>query len=176
MSSDERSLLGLLDDLLQSNAVRADIDRVVERVKRKLAADTAAVMAWEPLPLSIYRQSIPSGIASSWVFILRADAATGAERHPNSCQRMMSYQGIGDLQTGGEGNWQSHPLFSNRQAPWEQRWISIPANVWHQAVVPPDRDWVVVSFHTVAAEELIEERPIEGEINLTRQRRYVEDR
>ena len=66
MSSDERSLLGLLDDLLQSNAVRADIDRVVERVKRKLAADTAAVMAWEPLPLSFYRQSIPSGIASSW--------------------------------------------------------------------------------------------------------------
>ena len=174
MTSDERSLLGLLDDLIQSNAVRADIDSVVERVKRKLAADPAAVMAWEPLPLSIYRQSIPSGIASSWVFILRAGAATGAERHPNSQQRMMSYQGIGDLQTGGEGNWKSHPLVSDWQAPSEQRWISIPPNGWHQAVVPPDSDWVVVSFHTVAAEELIEERPIEGEMNRTQQRQYLE--
>ena len=41
----------------------------------------------------------------------------------------------------------------------EQRWISIPPNVWHRPVIGNDADWVVILFHTVPAEELIEERP-----------------
>ena len=35
-----------------------------------------------------------------------------------------------------------------------------------------DEDWVVVSFHTVPAEELIEERPDEAGVG-TNQRHYV---
>src|SRR5262249_51624728 len=144
--------------LLRSEAVRARIDPVVRRVAQKLAEDPAAVMAWEPIPLAIYGEPLPPAIRSSWVFILRAGATTGAERHPNSHQRMMSFQGAGDFQTGGPGNWQSNPLVSAKDAGLEQRWISIPPNVWHQAVVPGG-DWAVVSFHTVPAHELIEERP-----------------
>jgi hypothetical protein len=45
----------------------------------------------------------------------------------------------------------------------------VPPNVWHQAVVPAE-DWVVVSFHTVPAEELIEERPDATDLS---QRRYL---
>jgi hypothetical protein len=175
MSPQERSILESLDALLQSAAVRTTIDPIVERVKRKLAVDHAAAMAWEPIPLSIYGESLPAFIRSSWVFILRARATTGAERHPNSHQRMMSFRGTGDLQTGGEGHWQSNLLISNRDAPLEERWVSIPRNVWHQAVVP-DADWVVVSFHTVPAEELIEERPDAADASRTRQRKYVETR
>src|SRR5438270_11921393 len=124
----ERAILNSLDALLQSDAVRAGIDPIVERVERKLAQDHAAAMAWEPIPLSIYGESLPPFIRSSWVFVLRAGATTGAERHPNSHQRVMSFQGTGDLQTGGEGDWHSHPLICDWDADLEQRWLSIPSN------------------------------------------------
>jgi hypothetical protein len=39
------------------------------------------------------------------------------------------------------------------------RRISIPKNVWHRPVIPEGADWLVVSFHTVPPDELIEERP-----------------
>ena len=116
MSPQEQLLLESLDALLQSDAVRAGIDPIVERVQRKLAQDRAAAMAWEPIPLSIYGESLPAVIRSSWVFILQAWATTGAERHPNSHQRMMSFRGIGDLQTGDDGHWRSNLLISNREA------------------------------------------------------------
>jgi hypothetical protein len=173
MDSHEQALLQALDALLQSEAVRATIDPIVERVAQKLARDPAATMAWEPIPLSVYGPSVPAPIRSSWVFILRAGATTGAERHPNSQQRMMSYRDTGDMQTGGEGRWQSNLLVSDRAARLEVRWISIPVNVWHQVVVPPGRDWVVVSFHTVPAHELIEERPDTEDAGHTRQRLYL---
>ncbi len=172
MNPQEGSILESLDALLQSDAVRAGISPIVTRVARNLVRDRAALMAWESIPLSIYGESLPPFIRSSWVFILRAGATTGAERHPNSHQRMMSFRGTGDLQTRGEADWQSHLLISNRDADLEQRWVSIPTNVWHQAIVP-DVDWVVVSFHTVPAEQLIEERPDVADASLTHQRRYV---
>jgi L-amino acid N-acyltransferase YncA len=175
MSPQELLILESLDSLLQSDDARAGIEPIVERVERKLSRDDGAAMAWEPIPLSIYGGSLPAPIRSSWVFILRAGAATGAERHPNSQQRMMSYRGTGDLQTGGEGRWQSTRLISEASAALEQRWISVPPNVWHQAVVP-DQDWVVVSFHTVSAEELIEERPDTGDPGRTNRRRYLGQR
>jgi hypothetical protein len=176
MDPNERSILESLDALLQVDNVRAAIAPVVERVEQKLARDPAAVMAWEPLPLSIYGESLPSFIRSSWVFILRARTATGAERHPNSQQRMMSYGGIGDMQTGGPGRWESNPLVSDAVADLEERWISIPINVWHQCVVPAGANWVVVSFHTVRAEELIEERPDDHDASRTNQKTYLAPR
>jgi len=158
--------------MLQSDTVRAAINAVVEQVVRKLAQDCTATMAWEPIPLSVYGSFLPAPIQSSWVFILRAGATTAAERHPDSHQRMMSYRATGDLQTGGEGRWHSNPLISEPSAPLEQRWISVPPTVWHQAVVA-DQVWVVISFHTVPAQELIEERPDAKDASRTRQRHYL---
>jgi hypothetical protein len=183
MDSHEREILESLDVRLRSSETRAAITPVVDRVERKLAQDPAAVMAWEPLPLSIYGQSLPPFIRSSWVFILRAHTTTGAERHPNSHQRMMSFRGegdmqtghlqTGDMQTGGPGRWRPNALVSDPTADLEQRWISIPINVWHQCVVPAGANWVVVSFHTVTAEELIEERPDADDAGRTRQKTYL---
>jgi hypothetical protein len=175
LSRDERSVLESLDALLRPEEVRARIHHIVERVAQHLARERTAAMAWEPIPLGAFGDGLPPSIQSSWVFILRAGAVTGAERHPNSHQRMMSYKGTGDLQTGGEGQWRSHLLVSDTDADLERRWVSIPPNVWHQAVVPGG-DWVVVSFHTVPAEELIEERPDAADTDRTQQRRYVEAR
>jgi hypothetical protein len=170
--SHETELLQQLDDLLRCDAIIAQIGQVVRQVERKLAADPAAVMAWEPIPLTIYGSALPAGLLSSWVFILRGGSTTGAERHPNSHQRVVAWRGSGDLQVWAEDHWTSSLLTDDPDAPVAGRWASIPPNVWHQAVVP-NRDWVVVSFHTVAAHALIEERPNAADFAVTRQRRYI---
>ncbi len=187
MATQDRAILEELDAILRLNEVRAQIEPIVERVRAQLRAShqaPARPMAWEPIPLSIYPSPLPAGIGSSWVFILRAGTNTGAERHPNSHQRMMSWEGSGDMQTEKSAadtaattaktiKWRSNVLVSDPGAPLERRWISIPQNVWHQPVVSKDIDWVVVSFHTVPAEELIEERPGEDGVSRTAQMRYL---
>ncbi len=171
-SSKEWSLLDQLDRMVQRGSVREQIDAIVRRVVARLTEDRTRLMAWEAIPLSVYGEALPAIIRSSWVFVLRGGATTGAERHPNSHQRMMSYRGSGDLQTGGAGRWESHSLVSETSAGLERRWVSVPPNVWHQAVVPR-QDWTVVSFHTAAEEELIEERPDPAMSAGTRQKRYL---
>ena len=169
MTKEERSLLETLDKIVRSEKVRAQIRPIVERVRAELARKPKALMAWEPIVLETFG-ALPPSIRSGWVFILRAGADTGAERHPNSHQRMMSFEATGDLKTDakfGESDieteseivWQPNVLVSDPKAPLERRWVSIPQNVWHRPVIPKGADWVVVSFHTVAAAELIEERP-----------------
>ena len=195
MTVAEKAMLVRLDQILRSEKIRMLIQSVAERVHARLSRETDSVMAWEPIPLTIYG-TLPGAIKSSWVFVLRAGANTGAERHPNSHQRMMSFEGSGDMQvqpkslenTGprtaadarGSGeprevgdDWQSNVLISDPDAPLEKRWISIPQNVWHQPVIPKETDWVVVSFHTVPAEELIEERPESRGQERTKQMRYL---
>jgi len=159
--------------------VRTLIRPVVKRVCARLSQETGALMAWEPIPLTIYGGVLPDAIKSCWVFVLRAGANTGPERHPNSHQRMMSFQGSGDMQVQEGGSapnderWHSNILTSDSDVPLEKRWISIPQNVWHQPVISEETDWVVVSFHTVPAEELIEERPESGGQERTKQMRYL---
>jgi hypothetical protein len=161
MTADERSRLEALDAVVRSDEVRAKITPVVERVCAALAQKLEAVMTWEPIPLETFRQKLPPEIRSGWVFVLRAGADTGAERHPNSHQRMMTLHGTGDMRVRAGralSPWQSNVLVSEPSTLLERRWISIPPNVWHRPVVGKDADWVVVSFHTVPAEELIEEK------------------
>src|SRR5207244_11939767 len=95
------------------------------------------------------------------------------ERHSMRHERMRSCEGGGDLQAGEPGKWHSNVLVSDPGAPLERRWVSIPTNVWHRPVINAETDWAVVSFHTVPAEELIEERPDDSREAGTRQMRYL---
>jgi hypothetical protein len=174
MIPEERTCLESIDTILRSEPVRRQIRPVVERVRAELARKKEALMTWEPIPLTVFGRALPREIRSAWVFVLRAGADTGAERHPNSHQRMMSFEGSGDMKTGEPGQWQSNLLISNPDAPLEQRWISIPQNVWHRPVVGADADWAVVSFHTVPAEELIEEKPDDASQDGTKQMKYLD--
>jgi hypothetical protein len=172
INEQELEILQRLDSLCEKRNVRDMIDPIIKRVEAQLSQNPDDVMAWETIPLEIYGESLPGGIRSSWVFILRANKTTGAERHPNSIQRMMSYRGTGDMQTYGDDQWLSNQLASDNTTDLISRWVSIPINVWHQPVVG-DENWAVVSFQTALADELIEERPDPADPKLTQQRRYL---
>jgi len=174
MTPEERTRLESIDAVLQSEAVREQIRPIIERVRAELARKNDALMTWEPIPLTVFARALPHEIRSAWVFALRAGVDTGAERHPNSHQRMMTFEGSGDMQTEEHGQWKSNVLISNPDAVLEQRWISIPQNSWHRPVVGKDADWTVVSFHTVPAEELIEEKLDDISKGGTKQMKYLE--
>jgi hypothetical protein len=152
----EQAILEALDAALHGPAVASAIEAIAARVEQKLSDDPEAKLAWETVPLETYGGGLPEEILSSWVFVLRAGITSGAERHPNSRQRMMSWRGRGDFQIWARDAWQTNVLVSDTAAPLDERWISIPVNVWHKPVMSAE-NWVVVSFHTVPAEELIEE-------------------
>ena len=158
--------------------MRAALSSIVERVGRTLSRGSDAIEAWEPVPIELYGEGLPPDVGSSWVFILRRGVTTGAERHPNSRQRMVSWSGGGDFQVHDGERWRSHALAASPRRVVDERWLSIPPWTWHQGVVG-DEDWVVVSFHTVPAGELIEERPDPQDPDpfhprRTRRRKYVE--
>jgi len=174
MIPEERTRLESIEIVLRSDTVREQIRPIIERVRAELTRKNEALMTWEPIPLTVFGRALSREIRSAWVFVLRAGADTGAERHPNSHQRMMTFEGSGDMRTEQGGQWQSNVLVSNPEASLEQRWISIPQNVWHRPVVGAEADWTVVSFHTVPAEELIEEKQDESSQDGTKQMKYLE--
>ena len=168
----EQEVLAILDECLRQKNVRETIEDIIPRITKKLHSEPQSIMAWETIPLELYGKKLPEFIKSGWIFILRANTITGAERHPNSRQRMVSYIGSADFQIKVDGQWQSSLLSSEPDQAIEGRWMSIPVNVWHQGVVP-EKDWFVASFHTVPAEQLIEERPDKDDPNSTRRKFYV---
>lgn len=176
-SDEERAILGALDEAASNPKAAAALSRVAGRVLATLARAPGEIEAWEAVPLDVYGP-LPPRVGSSWVFALRRGVATGAERHPNSRQRMFSWSGGGDFQVHDGTRWVSHRLSADRGAKLEERWLSIPPDTWHQGVVG-DEDWVVVSFHTVPKAELVEERPDPEDPNpfhprRTRRRRYAD--
>jgi hypothetical protein len=170
MTEAERSVLETLDEIVRRDKVRTQLLPIIERIRAELARRSDALMTWEPVPLETFGDGLPPSIKSGWVFVLRAGTDTGFERHPNSHQRMVTLAGTGDMKIDAKGMpnevkneseivGQPNILVSDAGAALERRWISIPKNVWHRPVTVKGADWLVVSFHTVPADELIEERP-----------------
>ena len=151
----EQEILIRLDQAIRAPRATASLDNFGSEVESFLGSATNPRLAWKPIPLDIY-DDLPPGILSSWVFALRANSSSGAERHPNCIQRVMSYRGSADMRTWENGAWRSNQLVADPTGPLERRWLSIPVNVWHRPVMD-QANWVVVSFHTATAEGLIEE-------------------
>ncbi len=153
-------ILRALEEVVRTESLRATVTETLDRVDQRLRV-TGAVMEWDVVPLDTFGARLPESIRSCWVFVIRAGAATGAERHPNSHQRSLSLIGSGTFEMRDGGAWRAHPLSSLKQASLEQRWVSIPPSTWHRLFVG-EVPWGMLSFHTVAAEELIEERPMDA--------------
>src|SRR6476646_4642685 len=120
MEPDERARLEKLDRIVRSDELRAEIYPIVDRVCTALSQKPEALMTWEPIPLDVFGQKLPPEIRSGWIFVLRAGADTGAERHPNSHQRMMTLHGSGDMRVRADAassTWESNVLVSEPGAP-----------------------------------------------------------
>lgn len=166
-------MLPALDALVHTPSAVATTAGTLRRVMQRLDA-SAEVMAWEVISPAAFGGRLPESIRSCWIFVIRAGATTSPERHPNSHQRSFSLTGTGTFELRDESSWRSHRLRSTDAAGIEQRWVSIPPSMWHRLVVGSE-PWGMLSFHTVAPEELIEENPVdiddlEGE---THQQRYA---
>ena len=173
LSVKEKGIIEIIDSVLQQKIIQRKINVIAKRVEQKLMEDLRSDLAWESIPLETYQSDLPEMIRSSWVFVVRAGVNTGAERHPNSHQFMMSYKRTGDLQICVGEDWTSNLLVSALSEPLEKRWISVPTNVWHRAI-SFEENWIVVSFHTASAGELIEERPGADDEKKLSQRLYVD--
>jgi hypothetical protein len=155
-----------LSRLLGSARAREAIAPVLARVERALSARPGEPQAWEPLALTSLGFAPPAGIESCWVFVLRAGASFGAERHPNSHQRTIALSGSALFEIFIDGSWRPRPIGEKGEA-----MVSIPPSVWHRIKIGPS-NFVSVSFHTVAAERLIEETPVGDDLSITKQRPY----
>jgi hypothetical protein len=169
-------LVAVLNEVVRSDSAASIIGTTLQRVLRQLDA-SAKLMAWETVPLRAFADGLPESIRSCWIFVIRAGAATGAERHPNSHQRSYSLIGGGTFELRVGTSWHLHPLKSTDRTSVEQLWVSIPPSTWHR-LFGGSEAWGMLSFHTVTPDALIEERPVDtNDLDAqTRQERYTDRR
>lgn len=171
-NSTELHILVSIDEALRSREIRESVEALARELRTELEKERGKALVWRSIPLSLFGGGLPPQIRSSWVFGIRAACETGAERHPRSHQRMMSFAETGDLQVWDGKRWISRKLLSDPGEKIGKRWISIPPGTWHQAVAD-DATWIVVSFHTVRDNELVEERPDPDDPVITHKRTYL---
>jgi quercetin dioxygenase-like cupin family protein len=146
---DERltsALARLTEEWRRSSAVLEIARGLVEDLAR--SADDFVGL---PLPETMVRNRLPTPIASAWIFALRPRTHNAAHVHPNSTQHTAVIGGRGRLFVGGE-EVELEPFDVARP---ERALRVIPAGTDH-SFEPGDEPLVVLSFHTVAAEALVE--------------------
>jgi hypothetical protein len=160
-----------LSYLVNSSRHSDAIAPVLARVEIALADHPNQPQAWEPLALTDLPFKVPGDIQSCWVFILRAGATFGAERHPNSHQRTVALSGDALFEILIDDSWSQWPIRATSGEKDSASAVSIPPSVWHRITIG-QLNFVSMSFHTVPVEQLIEEIPVEGDLSVTTQRLY----
>lgn len=117
-----------------------------------------------PLPEDLVRGRLAAPLASAWVFVLRPGTRNPAHLHPGSTQITAVIQGEGSCTVGDR---------SRTLAPFDpsapaRTLVVAPPGVPH-AFEPGPEPLVVLSFHTVTPEALVE-----VEVGSQAVRRYVE--
>ena len=139
---------------------------VVLRLARELAAELDAGVepfVGQPLPEDFVRGRLAAPIASAWIFVLRPRTRNPAHFHPNSTQYTAVISGSGTCYTD-DGVIELEPFDVLRP---ERTLLVFPAGQPH-AFEPGEEPLTVLSFHTVAAEALVE-----IEVSSQATRRYV---
>jgi hypothetical protein len=159
---DESAIMRLLGECLRPQRVAAKLDRIGGELLFELLSDPARPKStFRAIPLALYGD-LPPGIRSAWLFALRKGFDHPPEYHPNSIQRMFALNLPGRFQVWDGAKWITHELEPGGG-------LSIPVDTWHRAPALDD-DWVVASFHTAEADELIEivGDPASGEVDSSR--------
>ena len=149
---DEKAVLEALDKLVKESEVSEEI----HQAKDLLRQNPSLLAGTVPVSLNKLPGPLPAGIGSARIFVLRANTCFRTERHPNSRQRVISLEGQGNIVVKDPTSPRTDILTSAPDAPLEARWASVPPNVWHQPRAG-NQDWVVLTFHQVPENELIDE-------------------
>ena len=145
------STLHALDALIEGE-LRLQIAEAVD-VARRMLATSREPFGWRFIDLG--PRDLPDGIRSGAVFVLPAGTTPPGHHHPNSIQhmRVLAGRAVVMLQSR-ESTAQRDPV---RYGVGKERpWLVIPRGVVHQFEVLPEAELVVLSFHTVLEEDLLE--------------------
>ena len=156
MDQHEQELLRKIESLLGNQRTQFAIDTAISGSKAQLDADQQRPAGAVQASLTEFGDSLPSVLKSCRVFTLRANTESRIERHPNSHQRVLSLEGTGIIKVFDEAAPWTFSLRSDFDGPLESRWASLRENIWHQPV-SGNEDWVVLTIHTAAEMELIDE-------------------
>jgi quercetin dioxygenase-like cupin family protein len=143
--------LSALDRLIEGE-LRPQVAEAVE-VARRMLATSPEPFGWRFIDLGA--RNLPNGIRSGAVFVLPAGTTPPGHHHPNSIQhmRVLAGQAVVTLRSA-ERTAQHDPV---RYGVGKERpWLIIPRGVVHQLEVLPEGELVVLSFHTVPEEDLLE--------------------
>jgi hypothetical protein len=139
-------------DALIEGALRPLIDEAVDAARRMLATSQEP-FGWQFIDVG--SGDLPDGIGSVAVFVLPAGSTPPGHHHPNSTQHMRLLAGRATVTLRSTGSPARHdPVRYDVGA--QRPWLVIPERVVHEIEVPPGADLVVLSFHTVAQEDLLE--------------------
>src|SRR5260221_3715773 len=145
---DESAIMHRLGEHLHEPRVTATLEAIGDELLVELGSDPDRPKStFRAIPRDLYGE-LPTGIRSAWLFALRKGFDHPPEYHPNSIQRMFALNRPGRFQVWDGATWITHELEPGGG-------LSIPVDTWHRAPAL-DEDWVVASFHTAEAGELIE--------------------
>ena len=145
------SRLRALDALIEGE-LRPLIDEAVDAARRMLATSQEP-FGWQFIDVG--SGDFPDGIRSVAVFILPAGTCPPGHHHPNSTQHMRVLAGRATVTLRSTGSPAQHDPV--RYGVGAQRlWLVIPQGVEHELEVMSGEALVVLSFHTVAQEDLLE--------------------
>ncbi|MBV8668169.1 MAG: hypothetical protein JOZ28_03050 [Candidatus Eremiobacteraeota bacterium] len=165
LSAEGEKRLGKLSaavrELLARTSTAASIDRLKSEVRHM-----SGPFVWEAINLDgALTALLPADIKSAWIFVLKNNTPSQSHYHPNSIQHMIVLEGEG---TAHIGQRTKEMVRYDERADPSAVWEVIDVSVAHE-FFPRGQDMVVLSFHTCAAEELLEIDATTG-----RQRTYEE--
>jgi len=163
MDEQEIALLSLLEERAHQDAAASVIRAAISEAEAELEADPSKLAASRQIPLGVFGDDLPSGVRSCRVFALRRNTAFKTERHPNSHQRFLSLRHWGKIRVFTGSDARERTVQTGLRAAITDRWVSLPANIWHQPVAG-DQGWVTLTFHSADESDLIDEYAEEGSI------------
>jgi hypothetical protein len=143
-----KPLLGRLDALL-AGALQPRLATATARARDRRAG-SGEPFGWAVLDLP--PDELPPSIGSAWVFAIAGGTHPEPHRHPNSVQHLRSLSGEGRVVLSRIGADARQVFVLNAGRPW----LVIGQDVVHDVASTSAAEWVVASFHTVPAAELVE--------------------
>ena len=147
---EEKTILEALDHIINDPNIKDSLAPFIEEAKQT-KEDFASIT----VPISLFKDMLPKEINLCRIFVLRAKKASRVEKHTNSFQRTLTIIGSGNTKILNNNTWTSN-LRKDSDKVIENRWLSIPADTWHQPLAE-EEDWITITFHTADADEIIDE-------------------